>query len=129
MAKQETAKQWLGRVSQYSEDPKARVMAKWALDEYDRLFDSWKTREVGTRRSLWDLIAGVFECCQNITHHTHMTPVKSGDQTFYFPIFTEAVGRRAKHSSAAIGAITSGIPVRSERLPQTTKWGNVVCKT
>jgi len=124
-----TARWWLLVVHSHSPDPNARSMAMFAFEEWERLWESWKRRGVGTNRSLWDLIAGVFECHQNITHHVHMTPVVSGTRTFHFPIFKEAVGRRAKHPSAAAGAILTGIPVDSERLPQTTKWGNVICKT
>lgn len=83
---------------------------------------------MSTRRSLWDLLAGVFECHQNITHHVIMTEVISGNDRFYFPIFKEACGRRAK-SYQGTGAIVAGVAVRSERLPQPGKWGNTVCKT
>ena len=129
MAKQETAPQWLRRVARTSKNPRAKTMASFAIAEWDRLLHSWDVRGVKTRRSQWDLIAGVFECHQNITHHEYMTPVESGLDTFYFPIFKEAVGRRSKHPSAAKGAIVSGVSMRSERLPQTTKWGNTICKT
>lgn len=125
----ESANDWLFRVRATSPNPQARTLAAFALSEWDRLLASWKTRQVKTRRSFWDLIAGVFECHQNITHHAHMTPVISGDDTFYFPIFKEALGRRDKHPSATEGAVTTGVTVRSGRKPQTTKWGNTVLKT
>lgn len=82
-----------------------------------------------TRRSLWDLIAGVFECHQTIKHHSPMTRIDSGSETFYFPIFEEAVVRRAKHPPIASGSLKAGVSIRSGRLPQTGKWGNKICKT
>jgi hypothetical protein len=129
MSRQETANQWLRRVICASNNPQAKTMASFAITEWANLTRSWKIRGVKTRRSLWDLIAGVFECHNNITHHTYMTPICSGTEVFYFPVFYEAVGRRAKHLSAARGAIVSGVPMKSERLPQIGKWGNIVCKT
>ena len=128
MNQQPTALDWLARVALSSPNPDARRMARFAMSEWQRLSDSWKTRNVKTRRSLWDLLAGVFECHQNITHHKLMTEVVSGRDKFYFPVFKEACGRRAK-SYKGTGAIEACIPVGSERLPQTTKWGNTVCKT
>lgn len=125
---QETALEWLKRVKRDSKNPDARRLAAFAFDEWKRLEASWKRLGVKTRRSLWDLIAGVFECHQKIEHYALMTPVISGDDSFYFPVFKEACGRRAKHSTAS-DAIASGILMRSERLPQTGKWGNTICKT
>lgn len=125
---QATANEWLHRVQTESDSPEARRLAAFAKGEWKRLKASWKSRDAGTNRSLWDLIAGVFECHQVIKHFAYMTPVQSGDDTFYFPVFKEACSRRAKHSTSS-NAITTGIPVNSERLPQTTKWGNTICKT
>jgi hypothetical protein len=125
---QEPALKWLDRVKTSSKSIKARRMAHFAINEWQRLKQSWKDRDVKTNRSLWDLLAGVFECHQNITHHTYMTEVISGDNKFYFPIFVEACGRRAKNPSAS-NAIIAGVSVKSERLPQTGKWHNYVCKT
>lgn len=126
--KQEPALEWLDRVSAQSNDRNARLMAEYAIAQWTGLAASWKLRKVSTRRSLWDLLAGVFECHQVIQHHTSMTRIESGSDVFFFPIFFEACGRRAK-SARGIGAIKAGVPVKSERLPQTSKWGNIVCKT
>lgn len=127
--RQESAIEWLSRVRRDSPYPRARMMAEFALSEWSHLTRSWKRRRVKTRRSLWDLIAGVFECHQNIEHHALMTPVTSESETFYFPIFEEAVVRRAKHPPSAKGSISAGVSIRSGRLPQTGKWGNTICKT
>lgn len=126
---QETALEYLARVARASKNPIARAMATHALNEWNQLRASWKRQGVKTNRSLWDLIAGVLECHQNISHHVLMTRVVCGPDVFHFPIFKEAIARRAKSPTAANNPIVTGLRVESHRLPQTGKWGNIVCKT
>lgn len=129
MNDQETALEYLARVTRTSKNPTARTMATHALNEWNRFRASGRRQGLKTNRSLWDLIAGVLECHQNISHHVLMTQAVCGSDVFYFPIFKEAIARRAKSLTAANNPIVTGLRVESHRLPQTGKWGNVVCKT
>lgn len=123
----ETSTEWLGRVINISTSPKARRLARFALDQWATLGVAWKLEEVKTRRSLWDLLSGILQIAKNTEHHCDMTPVEIKGRIFYFPIFTEACDYRGKKPPS--GSVASGIRVQAHRRPQTAKWGNEVLKT
>lgn len=123
-----TAIEWLTIVSIKSKDSEARRLARFALDQWKMMDLTWKANDAKSRKSLWDLIAGVKNFPRKDIHQATMVEVNSCGKTFYFPVFAEACARRAKSDRGA-GAVRAGVPVNSERLPQTTKWGNKVCRT
>jgi hypothetical protein len=119
--------EWLEQVSKLSKNSKAKESAKYALSQWKALKLSWKSRKVKTNRSIFDLLSGILEVHQQIHHHQVMTEVKSGNTSFYFPIFHEACLRRGKTPPGF--AIVAGLPIKSHRSPQTKKWGNILLKT
>lgn len=123
----EEASEWLERVSREATDPHVRALAAHALDQWNQLSASWNARGVKTRRSLYDLLAGLLQVAQNYTWNTVMTTVRSGSQRFTFPIFTEACDYRGR--AAPPGAVRAGVRIQSHRRVQKGKWGNDVLKT
>lgn len=123
----ETGTEYLSRVIRDSENPDAREMAAFALDQYKLFLQSCRERGVKTRRSLYDMLAGVRNICNKITHFRRMVPIRSGKTIFYFPVFVETCGYRGKTPPA--DAIRTGLPVHSERIPQTGKFGNIILKS
>lgn len=123
----ETATEYLERVMRDSENPVACEMAAFALDQYKELMASWKERGVSTRRSLYDLLSGVRNISNKVTHFRRMVPIKSGKKTYYFPVFTETCGYRGK--VAPKDAISTGLAVNSERRPQPGKFRNITLKS
>jgi hypothetical protein len=123
----EEAPEWLARVSIKAKDPNVRSLAANALGEWNRLLDSWESRGVRTRRSLYDLLAGLLQISRNYRWNTHTVTVRSGADRFTFPIFTEACDYRGR--AHPTGAIQTGIRIQSHRKVQKKKWGNDVLKT
>jgi hypothetical protein len=124
---QETALEWLSRVSRESNDSNIIILADFAVSQWIDLSESWKARDVKTRRSLWDLMAGIEQIGHNTIHKTTMSTIYSGPSVFNFPIFLEACHYRGKEPP--VGAVETGVRVHSHRRPQTTKWGNIVLKS
>jgi hypothetical protein len=123
----EIAPEWLERVATSADSSQTRQLARFALDQWNGLLQSWEVREVKTRRSLYDLLSGILQIARTLKHHQYMTPVISGKDTFYFPVFAEACDYRGKDRPH--DAVVTGLPVKSHRRPQTKKWGNTILKT
>jgi hypothetical protein len=123
----ETAPEYLQRVMAQSQNPTARVLAATALRDYQKLLISWSQRGVKTRRSLYDLLSGVRNICNKVTHFKRMVPIQSGTDMFYFPVFVEVCDYRGKVPPP--DAIVTGLLVRSKRRPQETKFGNMILKS
>ena len=125
----EVSTHWLKRVQTKSSNPLARQMAAFALHQYQGYLETCKKYEVSTRRSLYDLCSGVANIANNITHHRKMVPMgfRDGPEVFYFPVFAEACAYRGKTPPSE--AITAHVDIKSQRRPQTTKFGNTVLKS
>jgi len=123
----EEAPDWLDRVSKTAEDPAVRAIAAHALSEWAGLLESWRQRNVKTRRSLYDLLSGLLQISHNYTWNTQMTTVISDKKKFVFPIFSEACDYRGRERP--VGAIVTGVRIQSHRRVQKKKWGNDVLKT
>lgn len=127
---QETSVQWLERVQLESKNPEAKRKAKQALAQWRAMTSFWKQEGLSLRRSLWDLLAGVSERGGKIVGtFDSETVIKTGGREFVFPVFVEALQRRARDPKTAPRAVFAGVHPKSFRAPQRSKWGNDICKT
>ena len=126
-AGQETANEYCKRVQKDSPYPAARQAAQDNLASYEALLVSFKARNVKTRRSLYDLMAGLLQVAGQYIWNDQKSVVTSGSDKFEFHIFQEVCDYRGREAPS--GATRTGLRVQSHRRVQKTKWKNDVLKT